>query len=229
MDINKLNSFLDKASKAISCGPDCQKNQTTDELKNKYIDAESNLLLAKPNYNIAKKNYYTFISGENGYNEIIEKELINESDNIVVNFNNLLNDETNKIHKHLNTYNSILINFKNVEDLNKKYKSENFLLSKKLKQQTNDILTNERKSYYEDQEIDALKSYYSNILLTIYFIIVISFSIFSLIYISQISFKIKIIIFVFFMILPYISSFILGKIIQMFYLLYSVLPKNVYK
>ena len=74
-DLNKFNSFLDSTTKAISCDSECQKNKTAKSLKNKYFTAKSNLTLAEPQYEMAKKNYYTYISGEDGYNELIEKEL----------------------------------------------------------------------------------------------------------------------------------------------------------
>jgi hypothetical protein len=227
--LNKLNSFLDKATQSILCDSKCQKNKTTEELKNKYLNLKTNLVLAKPQYDEAKKNYYTFISGEDGYNEILENELNTEADNIITNFKKSLNEDIDKIKIELETYNGILINFKNVEELNNQYKKENVLLLNKLKEESNDILTNDRKTYYEDQEIVSLKNYYSYILIVIYIIVVICLGVFSQIYPSQSSLKIRVFLFIFFIILPFISTFVFGKIIQMIYLLYSLLPKNVYK
>lgn len=229
LDINKFNSFLDKATKSILCGPECQKEQTTEELKKKLLNAKTNLILAEPQYNNAKKNYYTFVSGENGYDEIIEKEYTDTANNVILEYKTSLQDEINKIKTQLQTYNGILINFKNVEDLNNKYKKENVLLFKNLKEKSNDILTNERKTYYEDQEINSLTNFYSYVLIIIYIIVVIGFGAFSFIYPSNMNWKIRFILFIVFIILPYISTWILGKIIQVIYWLYSILPKNIYK
>jgi hypothetical protein len=229
IDINKFNSFLDKATKAITCGPDCQRTQTANELKNEYINSETKLLLAQPNYELAKKNYYTFIAGENGYNEILEKNLNNVSDKIIDQFKNSLNEEINKIENQLATYEGILVNYDNIVELNKNYKSENIILAKQLKEKTNDILTNDRKTYYEDQEIDMLKKYYSYVFVVIYMIVVLCFAFFSLIYPSDFSLKFRIIILIFFLILPYISTWLLSKLIKLIYWFYSILPKNVYK
>ena len=108
------------------------------------------------------------------------------------------------------------------------YLNENDKLSKQLKNDSNDILTNERKTYYEDQEIGSLNGYYY-ILLVIYIIVVICFAIFSLIYPSQFSILSKLILLLIFVALPFISTWILGKIIFLIYWLFGFLPKNIYK
>jgi hypothetical protein len=110
-----------------------------------------------------------------------------------------------------------------------KYKKENYELSKQLKEETHDVLTNERKTYYEDQQNDVLNFYYYYFLFTIYVIIVICFGVFSLIYPSLYNWKIRCFIFLLFAVLPFISTWLLGKIIQILYWLFNLLPKNVYK
>ena len=40
--INKFNSFLDAASKTISCDSSCQKRQKSENLKNKYYNQNVN-------------------------------------------------------------------------------------------------------------------------------------------------------------------------------------------
>ncbi len=227
-DLNKLNSFLDKATEAISCDSDCQKQKTEEELKGKYLNAQTNLTLAEPIFEMAKKNYYTYVSGQNGYNEMIEEELKQKAATIAQNFKENYQVEIQKIRSQLETYNGLLINLRNVEDLYHKYKKENKILFKQLKETSNDILTNERKTYYEDQQNDALNSYYYYIFWIIYIIVLICLIIFSLIYPSQSSFKSKMIIISIFIILPFVSTWILGKIIFIIYWLFGLLPKNVY-
>jgi hypothetical protein len=228
-DLNKFNSFLDAASQAISCDANCQRNNTSEELKNKYINAESNLTLAEPQYQIAKQNYYTYVSGQNGYNEMLEKELTEKADLFKQEFKDKYNLEKTKILSQLDTYDGLLINFKNIVGLYEKYKKENYDLTKQLKEETNDVLTNERKTYYEDQQNDVLNLYYYYFLLVFYIIIVICFGVFSLIYPSSYNWKVRSFIFLLFVVTPFISTWVLGKIIQIIYWLFSLLPKNVYK
>jgi hypothetical protein len=122
----------------------------------------------------------------------------------------------------------LLLNFKNVVELYLNYKKENVHLIKDLKDETSDVLTNERKTYYADQKIDGLKSFYFYFLLTIYVICVICFGVFSIMYPSQSDWKIKVATFIGFILLPFFSKWILGKIIYLIYNLYELLPKNVY-
>ena len=228
-DLNKFNSFLNSATQAIACGPECKKNKITQQLKDKYLNAQSNLLLAEPQYQIAKQNYYTYVSGQNGYNDMMEKELTEKADLIVNKFKDNVSVETNKINVQLNSYNGLLINYKNVAELFKQYSTENIKLEKQLKDDMNDVLTNERKTFYEDQQISSLNSWYHYIILVIYIITVFCFAVFSLIYPSQTSLIMRIIILICFIILPFISSWLLGHIVYIVYWLFGLLPKNVYK
>jgi len=228
-DINKFNSFLEQAQNAISCGPECQKEETAEKLKQKYNRAQANLILAEPNFQVARKNYYTYVSGEGAYNEMIEQELSMKADKMTDRFNESIDEEINKIQSQVQTYNGLIINLRNLLDLYKKYKRENMELHKQIKTETNDILTNNRKTYYEDQENENLNNYYYYILILIYIVVVICFIIFSLIYPSNMTLKGKIIAILFFVILPFISTRILGTIVSFGYWLFSLFPKNVYK
>lgn len=228
-DLNKFNSFLDSAAQAISCDSECQRNKRQQELKDKYLTAKTNLTLAEPEFQMAKQNYYTYVSGQSGYNEMIEKELHKKADLFVEKFKENYDLEKNKIKTQLESYHGLLINFRNIVDLYKQYKKENIKLFKQIKEESNDVLTNERKTYYEDQENDYLNLYYYYFLLVIYCIIFICFCIFSVVYPSSVDLKIRVFLGLVFVILPFISTWLLGMIIKLVYWLFDLLPKNVYK
>lgn len=228
-DLNKFNSLIDSASQAISCNSECQHNKAAEKLKNKYLKAESNLILAEPKYELAKQKYYTYVSGQSGYNEMIEQELTKKADLFVEKFKENYDVEKGKIKSQLETYDGLLINFRNIVDLYEKYKRDNIRLEKEVKTQMNDVLTNERKTYYEEQENDSLNVYYYYFLLVLYYIIVICFCVFSIIYPSIIDWKIRVFLGLIFVLLPLISTWILGIIIKLVYWLFDLLPKNVYK
>jgi archaellum biogenesis protein FlaJ (TadC family) len=138
-------------------------------------------------------------------------------------------EELSKIETRLDIYNNLLVNLGNVVDLHEKYKKENEQLLKELKNRNNDILTNERKTYYEDQEIESLNTYYLYFFWLVYIIAVVCFIIFSLIYPTQTGLLIRILLLGVFIVLPFISTWILGKIIELTYWLISFIPKNVYR
>ena len=224
-DVNTLNSLIDTANNVLACDTECQNSQS---LKTTYLNAKNNLALAEPEYQVAKKNYYVYVDGQSGYNQRMENELNQQASKFVTNFQSSYNKELEKIRVQIMSYDGLLINFRNIVDLYKQYKRENVKLFKDLKENTNDILTNDRKTFYEDQQIDTLNVYYYYFILIIYIAVVICLLVFSLRYHTNYSLKSRGIIFVFFVILPFISTFLLGKIIQFVYFLYSLLPKNVY-
>jgi hypothetical protein len=227
-DINKFNTMVSQASDAILCNSECRKKRESEKLKQNYFSAQTNLASASNQVQVAQKNYVTFTQGIAGYNSLQNDTLQQQADTIANNFTNNFNEEVEKITLQINTYDGLLLNFKNIFDLLKKYTKENIELYEEFKEESNDILTNERKSYYEDQNIDSLKTYYYYFLLVIYIICVICFVIFSLIYPSQTDWKIRLLILIAFIALPFFSTWILGKIIYFIYEAYNLLPKNVY-
>ena len=228
-NFNNFNKLIGQASDAILCNSECRKNRQEELLKQNYLNSQTNLATAPNQEQIAEKNYIVFTKGESAYNDFIDKRLDDKANNISDKFLENFNSESQKIKTEVSSYTGILINFRNIVDLYLNYKRENIELYKKLKEETNDVLTNERKTYYEDQNIDRLTSFYSYLFLTIYIIFVICFASFTLIYPSSYSWKVKLLILIVFIILPFISTMIVGKIIYLLYEIYDLLPKNVYK
>ena len=228
-NLDKFNSMIDEATEAIMCDSSCQKNKQADQLEQKYLDAQTNLARAPDNVYTTRKNYVLYNDGQEVYDELIDSELTKKAKLITKFYEDNFNDEANNVLSSIKTYDGLLVNVKNVFDLFLKYKKENVELTKKIKEETNDILTNERKTYYQDQGIDNLKFYYFYFLVTIYVICVLAFGIFNFIYPSQMSFIKRLVIFILFIILPFLSTWILAKIVMIIYSIYGLLPKNVHK
>lgn len=228
IDMNKFNTLISQASDAVMCNSECRKQRETDKLKQNYLNAQTNLASAPNQLQVAQKNYVTFTQGISGYNDLRESELQDKAQEIADKFTEYFDSDSEKIKTQIDTYKGLLINFKNVAELYLKYKKENVQLMKDLKDETNDVLTNERKTYYEDQKIDGLKGFYFYILLAIYIICLIGFILFTIMYPSQTTWKVKLASFIGFILLPFFSTWILGNIIYLIYKLYDMLPKNVY-
>jgi hypothetical protein len=229
LNLNNFNSFLNQATQSLMCNSECQKEKKIEKLKQDYLRAQVNLVSAPNQLEIAEKNYVTFQEGELKYNEMVDAKLEKKAEIISEKFKQIFDDDVEKIKTQLETYNGLLINFKNVVELYINYKKENIDLFKQLKDDTNDVLINERKTYYEDQEVEKLEYYYYYLLIAIYYICAFCFIIFSFIYPSQTHWKIQIGIFIFLLVLPFISTWILGTIIYILYTIFNMLPKNVYK
>jgi hypothetical protein len=227
-NLNNINSFIKKATDVITCDSNCQKQKTAEELKQKYLASQTNLHSASSQVDLAEKNYVTFTEGELAYNNKKERVLHQKAKIIVQKFENNFNNDANQITSKINTYNGITLNLKNVIELYSTYKKENEELSKKLKDNASDVLTNERKSYYESQGVDDLKFSYYYILLSVYVICVIVYSFHALLYTSHISWKYRLSFFIFLLVLPFVSPFALAFTINVIYKIYELLPKNVH-
>ena len=227
--MHKFNNLIRKASDAVICDSACQHARKSEELKQIYINSQANLASAPTQVYNAQKNYITFADGQPTYNKIHKEELQQQAENMSDTFSTKFKEEANITNIQIDSYDVLLLNFKNVFELFRKYKKENVELLLELKNETNDVLTNERKTFYEDQQIDGLKYFYYNILIGIYIICVICFAAFSLLYPSQNSFKTRLFILIALIALPFVSSWILGHIIYLIYSIYELLPKNVYK
>jgi hypothetical protein len=228
-NLDKFNSMIDQATAAISCDSECQNQQKDEQLEQAYLDAQTNLATAPNNVYVSRQNYVVFDQGQPAYDELIDSELLQQAQQLTSYYQNNFTDESQNIIFNTNTYSGLLINLKNIFDLFLKYKEENINLFKQLKQETNDVLTNDRKTYYQDQGIDNLKFYYHYFFLLIYIITVLVYIIYNVMYPSQFSILLRIIFLALMVLLPFISTWILGKIIGIIYDIYNWLPKNAHK
>jgi len=229
LNINKFNSFINQASNAIMCDSNCQKQKQSEALKQKFQAAQANLATAPGQLQVAEKNYVTLTQGSSAYSDLQDQQLSAKAEEITDQINALVTAASANITTDIESYNGLLINFKNVVELHHKYLMENIQLEKQLKEEIDDVSKNDRKTYYENQEIDNLKYYYTYFFMFIYIICVICFVVFGFIYPSQTTVIKRLFIFIALLILPFVSTWLLGLTIQLIYYLYSLLPTNVYK
>jgi len=154
----QINDILQDSS--IICGPSCQQKKITKELKQKYLDAQTNLRTAPDQLRQAEKNFYVYTVGETGYNDILEKELIEKAEKIGKQLTDLFNSELTNA-KTMNSYlKTATINSQYTVDLLNTYLAKNKDLTEQLKESQSDIVTNDRKTYYESEAIDNLELWY---------------------------------------------------------------------
>ena len=228
-NLDKFNSMIDQATAAISCDSECQNQQKDEQLKQAYLDAQTNLATAPNNVYVSRQNYVVFDQGQPAYDELIDSELLQQAQKLTSYYQNNFTDESQNIIFNTNTYSGLLLNLKNIFDLFLIYKEENIKLLKKIKEETNDILTNDRKTYYQDQGIDNLKFYYHYFFLLIYIIAILAYIIYNFMYPSHISILLRVLFLALMVLLPFISTWILEKIVGIIYDIYNWLPKNAHK
>jgi hypothetical protein len=222
----KIAALLEESIESLTCGPTCQKIKTREDLKQKYLNAQTNLQTAPIYLENSRKNYYVFTEGETSYNNMLEKELKNKVDSISQTLVSNFNDEmTNS--KTMNSYYSTdLNNSKNTEELYEMYLQKNKEIQTSIKEQHGDVLTNDRKTYYETEALNNLNSWYS-ILWYVYYIFTVILII--VLFFNKSVEPIKKIIFIFIAIIyPYVINYITKKIYGFFHSIWKQIPKNVY-
>jgi hypothetical protein len=227
-NFNNFNAFLSQAADTIACGSECQQQRTAEQLKQNYLNSQTNLDSAPSQVQVAQQKYITFTQGQQAYNNLNSQQLEQQAQVQSTNFQNNFNKEADAIQLSIETYSGLYINLQNVYDLFINYKNENEELYKSLKDETSDTLTNARKTYYEDEGIDNLKFWYYYVLLTIYIIFALSFGVLSFIYPSQINWKYRLAIFIGLVALPFISTYLLGLLLSILTYIYGLMPKNVH-
>ena len=222
-----INDLLEKSAEALMCGPDCQKIKISGELKQKYLDAQTKLQTAPIKLEQTKKNYYVYTEGTSYYDNMLEEELkqkaIKISDLLGENFN----DEVSSALTMNNYLNTALINSNYTKELLKSYVEKNQELKLLLRNRHGDILTNDRKTYYETDALQRLQSWYK-LWWYIYYILIIVLLLALILSPSDLSLIKKTIIGALFMSYPYYIDYIVRWYIATFTRIYGKLPKNVY-
>jgi hypothetical protein len=223
----KINDLLEKSSQALTCGPTCQRLKVSEELKQKYLNAQTNLQTAPVQLSTAEKNYYTYTQGSASYDRRREDELKKKAEEIANTLKKTFEEQIKDSLTLNKYYNSMLTNSYTNEELLNFYISENEKAKKKLGKRYSDVFTNNRKTYYEQNAIDELQNWY-NLWWYIYYILIIALSISAVVASYSMS-KIKLfIIFVLLLFYPYYINYIIVYSKNLYERFVSLLPKNVY-
>ena len=227
-NLNNFNDLMSQANQVISCGPSCQQQNTSSQLKQNYLDAETNMISAPQQLFNAQKAYYTYTEGESGYNEFIDKELQDKAATISNTYQIKIDGEIISIKANIETYQGLLVNFNNIIDLYNKYKKENSILENKLKNKSSDILTNDRKTYYEDQGINKLNSFYYFFII-IYGLVVTVFFFSILLVKTTVKISIRVLILFLMLLYPFICYGLFHLLYNLYNHIKGFFPKNAYR
>jgi len=225
INLDKLNKIADSVAENVTCGPECQKGKTGEELRIKYLNAKTNVDTAPGQLDDAAKKYYLFVGGEQGYSEYMEKELGARAKKITDAYRERMNALIKDAESRTSAYDGLYKNVANIYELHDKYRLENVDLELKLSDTTSDAITNDRKAYYEDQGVDALDYYYSYeqyaycIIAVIVLALLVTNDLITMP--KKIGFSLIIIGY------PFVSTYILSFFIGLWQKLYNWLPKNV--
>jgi len=224
--LSKFNSLIVQAQNILN-NKSTSESSKQNNLKQKYLEATHNYLTGPEQIENAFKNYYVYEKGELAYNEEYESVLEKRTAVIISQFMQNFRENISNSKILLESYTSLFLNYQNVNDYYNTINKKNADLKKKLITMKADTLTNDRKTYYEDQGINSLISY-SNIIFFIYIATIIGFVVCMIIKPSNVPKIMQIVILIFLILYIFIAVPFFTFIISILKKIGSMLPKNVY-
>ena len=164
----------------------------------------------------AKKYYYVYTKGRQYYNGMMEKELEGAASKLTQELTTKFNEEV-QIAKTMNSYFNISeINSENTIELYEDYVKKNAEMREIIKASRGDVLTNDRKTYYETEALNQLKTV-QTVMQYIYWFLLITFIVSIFISSSNLTRKQQIGLVIFFILYP----FVINKIVMAIYNYYN--------
>ena len=219
----QINTYILNSAVELRCGPDCQKSAEREKLRNTYEAAKTNVESAPGDLQSVEKKYYEYILGLEGYDDYITNNLTTQANNIETNINTVINPLILEMKDLNDTYKSISSSNAYLLKLDKEYNDE----IDELKDNTGDVYTNDRKTYYEKQNYTILIGYYK-FFLWVYYLLLIVFTIMLFLYNRTMGITVKIICIVLFVLYPFFSTDVFLWIIRIFYNFAELFPSNIY-
>lgn len=223
---DQVNSLISQSNNHLMCGPACQEQKKISDLDEKYTNAQTNLKTAPDQLKTAKKDYYLALDGQAKYNQMVLDTATKDATTVVTSLQQKFDDTAKTTTNYIDIYDSLVTNHNYMNELSESYAEENHKMARILKKIRSDIITNDRKSYYEQQYIDGLESWYYwyRIIYIILIIIFIGLVIFK----STSNWIIKILLILFFIFYPLFITSVFVYFLKLVKYLIGFFPKNVY-
>jgi hypothetical protein len=223
----QLSDMLEKTLSVISYSPEKQREQITSDLEQKYLNAQTNLQTAPIQLEETKKNYYVYKNGTAYYNDMLTKDLTSKADVISKEIASKFNEETENANTMNAYYNTDIINSQNTKELYDEFLKKNATLGLAIKNSHGDVLTNDRKTYYQTEAIDNVKLWYKFLFIA-YYILVAAFVVSIILYPNNMSRVKQLFIVILLCLYPYIIDPIIRWIYSLYLSLHDNAPSNVY-
>ena len=220
---SSINNLIDNATKLVMCPPGsaCEKENVSAELNRQLQDAITNEQVAPLRLANAKRYYYTYTQGQSSYNGMLEKELQEKSRLITKQIGDKFIEEVKNAVTMNMFFNTAQLNSENTVELYSEYVKKTAEMAEIIKGSRGDVLTNDRKTYYETEALEKLKMWYT-LIISIYWILVVTF-ILSIFFSTSTMSRTKQIMLVVLLIL---YPFIIHKVVVYWYNLFTTTIKN---
>lgn len=223
------NTLVQQASEAITCAPnsDCGIAKTANDLEQKYEASKINLRTAPVQLDESEKNYYVYTKGQSTYDQMQLEKVTKKANLETEKKQSDFDENIKKVSQMNDTLHSLIVNYTNEVELYDNYVKTNRLVKQKIEEKGSDIVTNDRKTYYENDNYDTLTAWYK-VWWYIYIFLLVAFSAAMLLTPSAFSLKLKAIILLFFVAYPFIIDWVIFFVMKLCVKIGSYIPKNVY-
>jgi len=225
--MSNLNELISAGNAAVACGPSCQAEKNSNNLYQIYLNAQQTLNTAPDNLDTAYKNYIVGTQGQSAYDKIVQETLTKQAAGIVSDLSNNFFTVLSDTVALNNAYNATVENYNNSNELYNNYLLTNKRLQQEIDDSTNDIYTNDRKAYYNNQEISGMFFWHA-LFRWIYIIILVCFLLCMYFATSQNKFSTNALILLALFIYPFIAKPLALYLVGAFQSVISLFPKNVY-
>lgn len=225
---DQLNKLIAQSAESIACGPTCQRQKKEASLKASYQAAQTNVITAPAKLTQAEQAYYTYVGGVAGYNAVRGDEITDKATSVCTKIQDEFDKHVDNANNLVTIYTSLYTNYDYVNELYGNYVKENAETRNHIGAINSDVVTSDRKTYYESQSYESLTKWYY-IFRWIYILLLLAFFIGILLADSDKSRTYKWVTFLLFVIYPIVIHIIVSYIIKTWNQYYILLPKNVYK
>lgn len=225
--MNQITDLLNNASQSLLCGPECQKQKISGELYQKMLDAQTNQQTGPIQVENTKKTYYVYTQGQSYYDNMLEEDLKQKAQAMGDLLADTFNKEVNAAELMNEYYNLAVINSGNTKALLQEYIVSNDELKSQLRNSHGDILTNDRKTYYEKGALNGLSNWYK-IWWYIYYVLIVVLLLGLLMSKSQLSTIKKSIIFILLLFYPYYINPVIKWLYNTYISITKMFPKSAY-
>lgn len=175
---NKLNQLMRMAEERLRCDTPCQRKKDILALKEKWLNSKSEYNKLPNEIVENEKNYYTLDKGEKYYKDNILKT---RYDDHIRKYKNTeyakLTEVKSVLDALVENYYSDTVAESRIDQLYEDVSKKNQALKLDVDNYYKKTFTDERKVFYEDQEIDNLK-YYRTIITIAYYVLIVFYIVF---------------------------------------------------
>ena len=221
--------FYERARRkgAEVCGAQCQREKKITELRQIYEVKKTNEETADQQLLTAHKNWITYEYGRDRWKQIQTDKFREEAEKWKKNTRSNWFKSLREIREDIDNYGELFNTLEELEDFYKRMIISNEVLQKEYDAERNDIVTDDRKAFYEMQGSDELKWWYYW-MKWLYIFIIIAFILACFLTPTTYSWKVRIALIVVLLVYPMVISYISLSSFASIRAALQMLPYNTY-